>query len=68
MTSVRLHVLDTWRRLLISDYQYQCRVFTREFEYLLEWLLIGGLGSSFSKNLKSSSDLKHGKDNGYQGD
>ncbi len=26
------------------------------------------LNSSFSKNLKSSSDLKHGKDNGYQGD
>ncbi len=25
-------------------------------------------GASFSKNLKSSSDLKHGKDNGYQGD
>ncbi len=25
-------------------------------------------GASFSKNLKSSSDLKHGTDNGYQGD
>ena len=25
-------------------------------------------GASFSKNLKSSSDLKLGKDNGYQGD
>ncbi len=24
--------------------------------------------ASFSKNLKSSSDLKHGKDNGYHGD
>ncbi len=25
-------------------------------------------GASFSKNLKSSSDLKLGKDNGYHGD
>ncbi len=25
-------------------------------------------GASFSKNLKSSNDLKQGKDNGYQGD
>ncbi len=26
------------------------------------------LGPVSQKNLKSSSDLKHGKDNGYQGD
>ncbi len=27
-----------------------------------------GPGASFSKNLNSTSDLKQGKDNGYQGD
>ncbi len=37
----------------------------------IEWEPTRGPGASFSKNLKnlkSSSDLKHGKDNGYHGD
>ncbi len=30
--------------------------------------MFGDLGPVSQKNVKSSSDLKYGKDNGYQGD
>ncbi len=36
-----------------------------KFKYFQE---LTSPGASFSKSLKSSSDLKQGKDNGYQGD
>ncbi len=41
----------------------------RDFPWILTTdLNLSGAGASFSKNLKSCSDLKHGKNNGYQGD